>query len=529
MTFPRSAGILLHPTSLPGPYGIGTLGKEARRFIDFLSLAGIRLWQVLPLGPTGYGDSPYQSLSAFAGNPYLIDPDELVELGILDDRSANAARSENRGKVDFGELFVKRNALLDKSWENFTKTGKEQTATAIAAPATGAASVQATSTLVTSTLATSTLAADFSKFKKENSFWLDDFALFSAVKEEMGHAPWNLWPEKLKRRDPQALAEFAGTSAHADRIGRHEFVQFLFYRQWTALHDYARSNGIRIIGDIPIFVAYDSADTWSQAPLFQLDEQLNPIKVAGVPPDYFTATGQLWGNPLYDWPANQRTGYVWWIARIRAAFALVDVLRIDHFRGFESYWAVPAKDTTAANGVWEKGPGTELFKAIFAELGELPILAEDLGFMTPEVQALRNTLGFPGMKILQFAFESETDSGDYPHNYGRNCIVYTGTHDNDTSTGWFNATKPDIKERALAYTAGTPESFSWDMIRTAWSSPACIAVAPAQDLLGLGSEARMNYPGRQDGYWSWRMKEGALTQDIAARLQRLTRAYFRLS
>lgn len=500
MIFPRSAGILLHPTSLPGPYGIGTLGKEARQFIDFLSLSGIGLWQMLPLGPTGYGDSPYQSLSAFAGNPYVIDPDELVSMGILDTASANAARSENSGRVDFGLMFTRRNALLDTAWQNFSADRNS---------------------------ANQTLVADFERFRNENSFWLRDFALFSALKESMGNASWIQWPEEFKRRDQQALAKFACEPAHADRIGRHEFVQFLFYRQWMALHGYAKSRGIKLIGDIPIFVAYDSADTWSHVGLFQLDEQLNPTKVAGVPPDYFTATGQLWGNPLYDWPANRRTGYAWWIARIRATFSLVDVVRIDHFRGFESYWAVPAEDTTAADGVWEKGPGIELFKAIFAELGELPILAEDLGFMTPEVHALRDTLGFPGMKILQFAFESATDGGDYPHNFGRNCIVYTGTHDNDTSAGWFGAARPDVRARALAYTAGRPESFSWDMIRTAWASPACIAVAPAQDLLGLGSEARMNFPGKQDGYWSWRMKDDALTQDIADRLRDLTATYFR--
>ena len=502
MTFPRSAGILLHPTSLPGPYGIGTLGAEARRFVDFLSEAGVGLWQVLPLGPTGYGDSPYQSLSAFAGNPYLIDPDELVAAGLLDREAAEAAKSNNVGRVDFGAMFVQRNALLDTAWKNFGGENDE--------------------------IAKNKLAADFEAFKNDNSYWLKDFALFSAIKEAEHNAPWSTWPAGLKERRPEALAEFEADSEHADRIGRYEFVQFLFYRQWAALHDYARQHGVKIIGDIPIFVAYDSADTWSHPELFQLDKELRPIKVAGVPPDYFTATGQLWGNPLYDWPANKRLGYAWWIARIRSTFALVDLLRIDHFRGFESYWAVPAQDTTAANGKWEKGPGTELFKAIFEELGELPILAEDLGFMTPEVHALRDTLGFPGMKILQFAFESETDE-DYPHNFVRNCIVYTGTHDNDTSMGWFAATTPQIRKRALAYTAGRAETFNWDMIRTAWASPACIAVTPAQDLLGLGSEARMNYPGKQGGYWSWRMKDGELNTDIAQRLKDLTATYFRVA
>lgn len=520
MTFPRSAGILLHPTSLPGPYGIGTLGADARRFIDLLSDAGIGLWQVLPLGPTGYGDSPYQSLSAFAGNPYLIDPEELVKAGLLDRAAADAARLENVGRVDFGTMFVERNSLLDAAWKNFCAKYCHAMNKTTGQGETGGGRV------AHDRPAQDALTADFESFRRDNSFWLKDFSLFSAIKEAEHYAPWIMWPVGLKERRPEALAAFEADLEHADRIGRHEFVQFLFYRQWAALHDYARQRGVEIIGDIPIFVAYDSADTWSHPELFQLDKELRPIKVAGVPPDYFTATGQLWGNPLYDWPANKRLGFSWWIARIRSTFALVDLLRIDHFRGFESYWAVPAQDTTAANGTWEKGPGTELFRAIFAELGELPILAEDLGFMTPEVHALRDTLGFPGMKILQFAFESETDE-DYPHNFVRNCIVYTGTHDNDTSMGWFAATTPQIRKRALAYTAGRAETFNWDMIRTAWASPACIAVTPAQDLLGLGSEARMNYPGKQGGYWSWRMKDGALDTDIAQRLKDLTATYFR--
>lgn len=495
MNFPRSAGILLHPTSLPGPYGIGTMGTEARAFIDFLRRAGVGLWQVLPLGPTGYGDSPYQSLSAFAGNPYLIDPDALFPLGLVGKDEVAASRKPNTGKVDFGRLFVEKNKLLDTAWDRFKQSGPDR------------------------------LAEDFDRFTDENSYWLEDFALFSAIKESQGFAPWNKWPPGLRKRQKAALSRCA--HGKGDRLGRHKFVQFLFYRQWHELRAYAKERHVKIIGDIPIFVAYDSADTWSHPELFQLDDSGAPTKVAGVPPDYFTATGQLWGNPLYDWEANRRSGYDWWIARIKSTFALVDILRIDHFRGFESYWAVPAQDSTAANGRWEQGPGIELFTAIEAELGALPIIAEDLGFMTPEVHELRDSLGLPGMKILQFAFEPAEENGDHPHNYLKNCVVYTGTHDNDTCMGWLSGAKPDAKRRALHYTKGHYKSFAWDMIQTAWASPACMAVAPVQDLLMLGSEARMNFPGRQEGYWTWRMDDDALSPRIERKLRTLTKTYFR--
>ena len=474
--------------------------------MDFLEGAGVGLWQILPLGPTGYGDSPYQCLSSFAGNLYLLDPEELRILGLASDDDVEACRVPNKGSVDFGRLFVEKNRLVDAAWERFK-----------AGAALGSRTAQGGGGAA--------LEAEFAEFSAANAFWLDDYALFSAIKEAHGFTSWDRWPEALRRRETDALAEFA-TSA-SDRIGRHKFAQYLFRRQWGAIRAYAHGKKLKIVGDLPIFVAYDSADTWAHPELFLLDRERRPTKVAGVPPDYFTATGQLWGNPLYDWKSNRREGFAWWISRIRTTLDLVDILRIDHFRGFVDYWAVPAGDETAANGRWEKGPGFALFEAIEAELGDLPIIAEDLGFITPEVGELREKLGFPGMKILQFAFEPEGDNGDYPHNYGRNSVVYTGTHDNDTSMGWLESAAPAAARRALRYVGGRRAAFAWNMIKTAWASPACIAIAPAQDILGLGTEARMNYPGTQNSWWTWRMADAALTPSIARRLKALTQAYFR--
>ncbi|HWP68655.1 MAG TPA: 4-alpha-glucanotransferase, partial [Rectinemataceae bacterium] len=432
MNFQRSAGILLHPTSLPGPNGVGTLGKEARAFVDFLARAGIGLWQILPLGPTGYGDSPYQCLSAFAGNLYLIDPDELAALGLVGAGDVEACRAPNTGRVDFGRLFAEKNRLIDAAWAGFKTASKAVGAGAIAAPTGAVTDADATAATATIT-GVAALKAGFAAFSAANAYWLDDFALFSAIKESQGFVAWDKWPEALKKREQKALADFARGAG--DRIGRHKFAQYLFHGQWKKLRAYAHGQNLKIIGDIPIFAAYDSADVWAHPRLFLLDGSGRPTKVAGVPPDYFTATGQLWGNPLYDWKANRKEGYTWWISRIKASLELVDILRIDHFRGFVDYWAVPAGEETAAQGSWERGPGLALFEAIEAELGDLPIIAEDLGFMTTEVQELRERLGFPGMKILQFAFEPEGDNSDYPHNYPRNSVVYTGTHDNDTCMG----------------------------------------------------------------------------------------------
>ena len=515
MKFPRSAGILLHPSSLPGPFGIGTLGAEARAFVDFLADAETGFWQILPLGPTGYGDSPYQCLSSFAGNPYLIDPEELARAGLAERSDVVACKVPNTGRVDFGTLFARREALIDSAWERFKERQKaSRTAYPEVRPAESTGVPQFDQ-------------AAFRTFCAGNASWLDDFALFMTIKEDRGNGSWDSWPEELRLRKPSALGKFA--SGHGDRIEREKFSQFLFFAQWSALKSHAESRGVRIIGDIPIFVAWDSADTWAHPRLFQLDSGGHPGKVAGVPPDYFTATGQLWGNPLYDWKANRAEGYAWWISRIEAALSLVDVLRIDHFRGFSEYWAVPAEDTTAERGKWEPGPGADLFDAIQKALGELPIIAEDLGFMTPQVHELRDRYGFPGMKILQFAFEPEGDNPDYPHNYPRDSVVYTGTHDNDTSAGWLGTASSAAARRALAYVGGRRPAFAWNMLRTAWASPASIAVAPVQDLLGLGSEARMNYPGKQNGWWTWRMAEGALEPADARRLKALNRSCFRAS
>ena len=501
MNFQRSAGILLHPTSLPGPFGVGTLGREARHFVDFLAGAGVGLWQILPLGPTGYGDSPYQCLSSFAGNLYLIDPEALADLGLVEAADVEACRAPNVGSVDFGKLFRERNTLLDTAWGNFQA--------GVGAAGAGARDV----------------AEEFADFCAQNGYWLDDFALFSAIKEANGFVSWDQWPERLRKKDARTLADFVRVAG--DRIGRHKFAQFLFRRQWQALRDYAHGRNVKIIGDIPIFVAWDSADTWAHPELFLLDKNERPSFVAGVPPDYFTATGQLWGNPLYDWRANEEEGYAWWISRIKTSLDMADILRIDHFRGFVEYWAVPARDKTAAKGSWRMGPGLAFFEAIEDKLGDLPIIAEDLGFQTSGVQELRARLGFPGMKILQFAFEPEGDNADYPHNYERNAVVYTGTHDNDTCMGWIGEAAPAAARRALGYVGGRRAAFAWNMIKAAWASPACIAIAPAQDLLSLGGEARMNYPGRQDGYWTWRMPEETLTPSLGRRLRALTWHYFR--
>jgi 4-alpha-glucanotransferase len=501
MNIPRSCGVILHPLSLSGPWLCGTMGEEAHAFVDFCAEAGIGWWQVLPLGPTAYGDSPYQSPSAFAGNPYLIDPRPLIAQGLLTHNETESYRMNSSAatteRIDYAGLFAINTELMDTAWGRFKTNDRQQ------------------------------IQTDFGRFCATNAVWLDDYALFAAIKETEHYHAWNEWPQELRFRKRSALSRFS--LEHEDHIGRVKFSQFLFFSQWQALKDYAHAHGVKIIGDIPIFAAYDSADVWAHPELFRLDHEGVPTHVAGVPPDYFTATGQLWGNPLYNWPFHAKQNYAWWIERVRHSFRLVDALRIDHFRGFEAYWAVPAGEPTAEHGRWEKGPGYTLFNALKGALGELPIIAEDLGFITPEVIDLRDGLGFPGMRILQFAFEPEEDNPDYPHNYPQHCIAYTGTHDNDTSTGWLESASPAARARALAYTNGSPRSFCWDMIRTVWASPACIAVAPAQDLLALGSEARMNFPGRQNGYWTWRMRENALSADIARRLRSLSETYFRVS
>jgi 4-alpha-glucanotransferase len=500
----RKSGILLHPTSLPGPFGIGDLGPVAHGFVDFLAACGQRLWQVLPLGPTGFGDSPYQSFSAFAGNPLLISPERLVEDGLLEKGELKPPAFAAEA-VDYGAVIDFKRPLLERAHRRF----KEH-----APPAARRA---------------------FAAFCRREAGWLDDYALFVALKEAHGGKAWNEWEEDLALRRPEALARWRRRAAETIEV--RQFGQYHFFRQWAALKRRAARAGVEVMGDVPIFVAQDSADVWAHPELFQLDERGRPTAVAGVPPDYFSETGQLWGNPLYRWDAMARTGYRWWIDRLRATLAVVDLVRLDHFRGFEAYWEVPAGEETAVNGRWVQGPGDALFVALKAALGRLPIVAENLGVITPEVEALRERFGLPGMVVLQFAFGGDGDSDFLPHNYTRDRVVYTGTHDNDTTVGWWTAgagdtTRTDdqaVREREFAkrYLATEGREIHWDFIRAALASVADLAIVPLQDLLGQGSAARMNLPARPSGNWQWRFVAGALTPEIRDRLRELTTTYGR--
>jgi len=495
----RAYGILLHPTSFPGRYPIGNLGDEARRFLDWLERAGAGWWQVLPLGPTGYGDSPYQSFSAFAGNPYLIDPDQLIERNWLDEGGSVVAGE----RVDYGLVYRWAWPLLRRAYAGFMQSVSQQDAHRL---------------LV---------------FEREHADWLEDYALFMAIKSEYGGDPWWRWPEPLKRRETEALA--AARERLAADAAFHRWTQWVFFEQWRELVAEAHRRRVGVIGDMPIFVARDSADVWAHPELFQLDDDLNPVAVAGVPPDYFSPTGQLWGNPLYDWEALEKTGFDWWLKRIRHALKLADLVRIDHFRGFEAYWAIPAGAPTAESGHWEKAPGERLFQKLLDELGSVPILAEDLGLITPEVEALRDRFGLPGMKVLQFAFTGP-DNPFLPHNYPEsgNCVVYTGTHDNDTSRGWCETASAGEIEFMRSYLAGRGIHFDgcedapWALITLAMQSRCRLAVFPLQDVLGLGSEARMNYPSRPEGNWAWRYRKGELTDELAVRLKRVAQESDRL-
>ena len=457
----RAAGILLHPTSLPGPHGIGDLGPAAHGWVDALARAKQALWQVLPLGPTGFGDSPYQCFSAFAGNPYLISPDFLVADGLLArvDLEHIPFPAEY---VDFGPVIDFKVWLLRRAWGRFQS-------------GSGAS-----------------LRPLFESYAAEHAPWLDDYALFMALKDAHAGASWLDWESELVQREPSALER--ARREFSDAIDRHRFCQFLFHRQWTDLKRYARRKGIHLIGDIPIFVSSDSADVWSNPELFQLDDDRRPLVVAGVPPDYFSATGQLWGNPLYNWEALRQTDYAWWVARLRSILELVDLVRLDHFRGFESYWEIPAGMPTAQVGRWAPGPGAALLETLNNALGGLPLIAEDLGIITAEVEALRDALQLPGMRILQFAFSGNPDDRFLPHNYERKTVVYTGTHDNDTTRGWHDALGEDEARFLHRYAPSTDGDPAWDMIRLAWSSVADYALAPLQDVLSLGTEARMNFP-----------------------------------
>lgn len=492
--FKRSSGILMHITSLPNRQGIGTFGKEAYEFVDFLKASGQSYWQLLPIGPTGYGDSPYQSLSTFAGNVLLIDLEVLKDKGLL---TEDDFKGRDFGKdvetVDFTKVNKEKNELLRIAYSRAKEAYKREMDT----------------------------------FVEEHKDWLNDYTLFMALKHDNDLKSWQEWPKALRTREPKAIAKAIET--HKDEMRFWTFVQYIFFKQWHELKVYANKNGIEMIGDIPIYVAEDSSDVWANPELFLLDKDNRPICVSGCPPDAFSATGQLWGNPIYNWPVLEEQGYAWWIKRIRASYELFDVVRIDHFRGFESYWSIPGGAETAVNGEWVKGPEMKLFDAIKDELGELKVIAEDLGFLTQEVADFKDATGYPGMKVLEFAFDSKEESDYLPHNYETNCFVYTGTHDNDTVQGWFNNTDKGDIEKSIDYLKLTKEEgYHWGFIRGAWSSVGVVAVAQMQDFLGLDEKARMNIPSTIGGNWEWRMKEGQLTKLLSEKIYDITKLYGRL-
>jgi 4-alpha-glucanotransferase len=478
----RAAGVLLHPTSLPGRYGIGDLGDELIVFLDWAASAGMRLWQVLPLNPPGYGDSPYGCVSSFAGNPLLISPQRLLHDDLLEPEDVAEVPRFADERVELDVVAALKYDLLRRAWERFADD--------------------------------SALDA----FAREHRDWLDDYALFMSLKKHAGGAPWWKWERKLARREDAALKR--ARAEHADEIAFWKFVQFVFFRQWSEVREAASARGIRIIGDVPIYVACDSADVWGHRDLFELDASGHPSVVAGVPPDYFSATGQRWGNPLYRWDRMREKKYAWWIARVRTNLRFADLLRLDHFRGFVAYWEIPASEPTAVHGRWMPGPGRELFDALRGALGELPLIAEDLGFITQDVHDLRAAIGVPGMRILQFGF-SQNDSPHLPHRYEPQTVVYSGTHDNDTARGWFATASDDEREAASAYLGCDGDSVASCLIRAAYTSVAEMAIVPMQDILDLGSEARMNRPGAEKDNWTWRLLPGALTHQHAAKLRRL--------
>lgn len=501
MDFPRRSGILLHPTSLPGPHGIGDLGEEAYAFVDFLAEAGQTYWQTLPLSPTGYGDSPYQGLSAFAGNPMLISPEKLVQAGQLIDADLLDRPVFGDGPIDFGAVIPYKTDLLNRAFERFKTSGRERE------------------------------QRRYARFCEKEAFWLDDFALYMAIKEHYDMQPWKAWDADIARRDPAALR--AARERSLREIENQRYRQWQFSEQWMALREYANQHGIRIIGDIPIFVSMDSADVWAHTQMFEFDDQLEPIVVSGVPPDIFSDTGQFWGHPLYRWDRLAEDGYQWWIERFRAVLAQMDIVRIDHFRGFYDYWAVPWGEVTAINGTWIPGPGADLLRAVAEALGEVPIVAEDLGAFTKEARAgverLLDEFGYPGMKLLQFAFSTDAQDPFLPHNFSRDWVVYTGTHDNDTNLGWYQHSSAEgERDSARKYMGVDGSDISWDLIRLAWSSVAHTAMTTAQDLLDLDEGARMNLPSTIGApNWGWRLTKNALTPEIARRLLELTAIYGR--
>jgi 4-alpha-glucanotransferase len=505
--FPRCSGILLHVTSLPGDHGIGDLGNSAHGFVEFLAHAGQKIWQVLPLSPTGYGDSPYQCFSAFAGNPLFIDLKALTEQGLLSTQDLSNPPTFPEQHVEYGRVINFKQALLRKAGEAFLFEASQPH------------------------------RRGFDTFCQNNSNWLDDYALFMACKRFHNNVAWTHWDRNIRQRDPAALEEQRDKLSSEIQI--HKFAQFEFFQQWERLKAHCARHGIKIMGDIPIYVAHDSADVWAHPDLFRLDEQGNPRAVAGVPPDYFSATGQRWGNPLYRWDVSAASGHRWWLDRVRASLTLFDLVRLDHFRGFEAYWEVPASAATAAGGKWVKGPGAEFFQTLQTELKELPFVAENLGVITPEVEGLRKQFRFPGMSLLQFAFGSDPQGPSFrPHNYSPELVAYTGGHDNDTTVGWWSSsgagestrTAQEIQEEhdfTRAYLGFQDEPIHWVFIRTVLASVANVAIIPLQDVLGLGSDARMNLPGTLSGNWRWRYKTDRLTKEIIEHLRRLTLLYDR--
>lgn len=492
----RECGILLPITSLASKYGIGCFSIEAYQFVDFLVESGQKYWQILPLGPTSYGDSPYQSFSAYAGNPYFIDLSALISEGLLSEIECNELDfGSNNNYVDYEKIYNSRFIALRKAYERSNFLKREECI----------------------------------EFVNNNQSWLKDYALFMAIKGEFNNCSWGQWDDDIKLRKPEAIEYY--TNKLQDEIHFQEFLQYEFSFQWQRLKKYANEKGVEIVGDIPIYVAFDSSDSWANSELFQFDEKMQPTAVAGCPPDSFAATGQLWGNPLYKWNYHKDTNYEWWIERIKYSFKLYDVVRIDHFRGFDEYYSIPFGEPTAENGHWEKGPGYDLFKAIKSKLGELNIIAEDLGYLTESVKQLLEDTGYPGMKLIQFAFDSREESDYIPHTYNKNCIAYTGTHDNDTLVGWMNAISSDDRQMAIDYLNLYDKRFddcNWDIIRLTLASVAKIAIIPIQDYLGLGSEARINTPSTLGGNWMWRLRPYELDGDLANCIKKVNKIYGRV-
>jgi 4-alpha-glucanotransferase len=494
----RASGVLLHPTSLPSRFGIGDLGENAYRFVDFLANSDQQIWQILPIGPTGYGNSPYLSYSALAGNPLLISPAILQQQNLLTREELQNLPDFPLDQVDFEGVIRTKIPLLRRASDRFKAIASDET------------------------------KEEFQRFCDRQNDWLSDYALFMSLKDAHHGSGWNQWPADISARQPQAMAEWEAKLA--DDVFFHKFVQYQFFDQWQNLKQYANEKGIELFGDIPIYVAHDSVDVWAHRNIFQLDPDTGEAALmAGVPPDYFSETGQLWGNPVYNWQELEKTDFKWWIRRVEAILEYVDIIRIDHFRGFQAYWAVPHGETTAINGTWLDAPGNEFFQRLDKQLGKLPIVAEDLGVITPEVEALRDKFNFPGMKILQFAFDSDRANGFLPYNYtNRNCIVYTGTHDNDTTVGWFNERSPEAQTNVVDYLGYVGnDGIHWAMIRLALSSVGNTAVFPFQDILGLGTDAKMNTPSQATGNWSWRCREEAFNAELSGRLKYLTYLYGR--